>query len=326
MRNSGGVTIEGKAAAEVGTAITDPFDSICAVPVLSGALQVAHAGPASGRADAVVLAIHGIAGNGVAWRAVARELTRDTRLCILAPDLRGRGKNTNLPGPYGISTHVADLLAVLDRFGVRQVVLAGHSMGGSIAARIAADHPRRVASLVLVDGGLPPAGEITDEEAAAANALTVGPAIARHALTFTSSKAYLEFWQMHPAFAQAWNHDVEAYVLHDLDGRPGAWRYRINVDAVEADSEELLRDPSNQNAIERVDAPLRVLRAERGVLDDENPMIPQHALDRFIAEKPAAEVEQVHDVNHYTLTLGESPGPSRVAAAIDAAARAAAGA
>jgi pimeloyl-ACP methyl ester carboxylesterase len=325
MRNPGGVTIRGNAAAEIGTAITDPFASFYAAPVVGGALTVAHAGPAPDRADAVVLAIHGITANLMAWRGVARELTRDTRVCILAPDLRGRGKNAGLPGPYGLDAHVADMLAVLDRFGVQQVVLAGHSMGATLAARIAAEHPRRAASLVLADGGLS-VGEISDEEAAAAHAITVGPAMARQALTFTSSEAYLEFWHLHPAFVEAWNDDVEAYVLHDLAGKPGAWRYRINVEAAEVDSDQMLWDPSNRNVIDRVDAPIRVLRAERGTLDDDNPLIPQHALDRFIAENPAAEVEQVQGVNHYTLTLGESPGPVRVAAAIDAAARAAAGA
>lgn len=325
MRNPGGVTTEGNAAVEVGTAITDPFDSFYAAPVAGGALTVAHAGPVPDRADAVVLAIHGIAANLMAWRSVARELTRDTRACVLAPDLRGRGKNTNLPGPYGLDAHVADLLALLDRFGARQVVLVGHSMGASIAARIAAEHPRRVASLVLVDGGLS-VGEVSDEEAAAAHALTVGPAVARHALTFTSSEAYLDFWHMHPAFTEAWNDDVEAYVLHDLGGKPGAWRYRVNVEALEADSEQMLRDPSNRNAIDRVDAPIRVLRAERGALDDENPLIPRPVLERFVAEHPVAEVEQVLGVNHYTITLGDSRGPVRVAAAIDAAARATTGA
>jgi hypothetical protein len=67
-----------------------------------------------------------------------------------------------------------------------------------------------------------------------------------------------------------------------------------------------------------------VLRAERGALDDENPLIPKPLLERFIADNPAAQVEQVQGVNHYTLMLGEGHGPVRVAAAIDAAAEAAA--
>jgi pimeloyl-ACP methyl ester carboxylesterase len=309
-------------AANGGYPISDPFVDCYTVPVVGGTLTVAHAGPPPDRADAVVLALHGITGNLMIWRAVAREIARNTRVSVLAPDLRGRGENTGLPGPYGLGAHVADMLAVLDHVGVRRAVLAGHSMGAYLAARVAAEHPERVARLVLVDGGVP-IEEISDEAAAAANALTVGPALARHALTFTSDEAYLGFWRQHPALMAAWNDDVAAYVLHDLGGRPGARRYHINVDAVEADSGQMLWDPGNRNVLDRVDVPVHLLRAPRGVLDDENPLISQRTLDDFITDNPAAEVERVQGVNHYTVMLGEGPGPARVAAAIDAAARAA---
>jgi pimeloyl-ACP methyl ester carboxylesterase len=305
-------------ASDLGATITDPFGSRYTAPVAGGTLALAHAGPPPDRAAAVVLAIHGITANQMVWRAVARQMASKERVTILAPDLRGRGENTDLPGPYGLAEHVADMLAVLDHFAVQRAVLAGHSMGAYLAARIAAEHPERVASLVLVDGGIP-VEEISDEAAAAANALTVGPALVRHALTFTSDEAYLDFSRLHPAFLAAWNDDVAAYVLHDLRGKPGARRYHINVDAVEADSEQMLWDPYNRDVIDRADVPVRVLRAERGALDDENPLIPQPVLDSFIAANPAAQVEQVQGVNHYTLMLGEGPGPVRVAAAIDAA-------
>ena len=42
------------------------------------------------------------------------------------------------------------MLAVLDDAGVQRAVVAGHSMGAYVAARLAAEHPERVASLVLV--------------------------------------------------------------------------------------------------------------------------------------------------------------------------------
>jgi lipase len=306
------------------TKVSDPLAASCAVPVRGGRLTVAHTGPAPDCADVVVLAIHGITSNLLAWRAVAREINPEARVSVLAPDLRGRGRSTTLPAPYGFGAHVADMLAVLDHLGVPRAVLVGHSMGAYLAARIAADRPERVASLVLVDGGVP-VGELTDEAAAAANVLTVGPAIARQALTFASDEAYLDFWRLHPAFVNAWNEDVEAYALHDLRGVPGARTFEINVDAVEADSDQMLRDPRTRNALDYSGAHVRVLRAARGSLDDDNPLIPQPALDRFVAENPEADVELVADVNHYTLLLGEGPGPARVAAAIDAAARAAAG-
>jgi lipase len=238
----------------------------------------------------------------------------------LAPDLRGRGQSAGLPGPYGFAPHLADLLAVLDHLGVQRAVLAGHSMGAYLAARLAAEHPERAAGVVLVDGGASFTG-ITPEAAAAGHALTVGTAMARHAITFPSAETYLDFWRQHPAFAAAWNDDVQAYVLHDLVGTPGAFRYVINTDAIVVDSREILFDPINQSAIDRVHVPVRLLRAPRGTLDDDNPMIPRFLLDAFAAEHQAATVEEVAGVNHYTLTLGNSPGPARVAAAIEAIAQ-----
>jgi pimeloyl-ACP methyl ester carboxylesterase len=298
----------------------DPFGPPSAVPVAGGTLTVAHAGPPLDQADAVVLAIHGITGNQMVWRSVARDLTRSTQMSVLAPDLRGRGENAALPGPYGIARHVADMLAVLDHLGVGRAVLVGHSMGAYVAARIAAEHPGRTAGLVLVDGGTP-VSDLTAETAAALNAFLVGPALARHAIPFTSAQVYLDFWRQHPAFVRAWNDDVEAYVLHDLIGKPGSFRYVISVAAIETDGDDMLSDPANRNAIKNVQIPLQLLRAPGGALGDENPLIQQPELDAFIAQHPAAHVEEVHGVNHYTLLLGNSPGPPRVAAAIEAAAR-----
>jgi lipase len=152
-------------------------------------------------------------------------------------------------------------------------------------------------------------------------ALMVGPALARHAISYPSPDAFLDFWRQHPAFAAAWNDDVEAYVLHDLVGDPGAMRYVVNLNAVEADSDEMLSDPTNRTSMDRVQVPVSLLRAPRGTLDDDNPLISRALLDAFAAEHPAARVEDVDEVNHYTVMLGNSPGPARVAAAIEASAQ-----
>jgi lipase len=294
------------------------------VPVSGGMLAVAQAGAPPDRADAVVLAIHGITSNRMVWRSVARHIAEGARLSILAPDLRGRGESAALPAPYGIAAHVEDMLAVLDHFEVSAAVLAGHSMGAYVAARMAGEQPERTAGLVLVDGG-PSVDAFAPETAAAMRAVMVGPALARRALSYASPEAFLDFWSHHPAFTHAWNEDVEAYVLHDLAGDPGALRYVINVHAVEADSDEMLSDPTNRTSMDRVHGPVTLLRAPRGTLDDDNPLISRQLLRAFAAERPAARVEDVEGVNHYTLVLGDSPGPARVAAAIEAAAAGTAG-
>jgi pimeloyl-ACP methyl ester carboxylesterase len=193
-------------------------------------------------------------------------------------------------------------------------------MGAYIASRIAAEHPERTAGLVLVDGGTA-VSELTEEAANAAHAYLVGPALVRRAMPFMSAEAYLDFWRLHPAFTDVWNHDVEAYLLHDLIGKPGAFRYVVSVEAVQVDSGEMTSDRANRDAINQLQIPLHLLRAERGAFGDDHPLITQSELDAFAAQHPTAEIDEVCGVNHYSVLLGDTPGPSRVAAAIESAAR-----
>ena len=89
----------------------------------------------------------------------------------------------------------------------------------------------------------------------------------RLAITFPSADAYDAGWRAHPAFAEAWNDDIEAYVLHDLTGKPGAFKYLVSVQALETDSDDMLSDMVNRNAINLVQTPIHLLRALRGRLN-----------------------------------------------------------
>ncbi len=95
--------------------------------------------------------IHGVDGSSEAWATVATGVAG--RRALIAIDLRGRG-GASMQGPWGVDAHAADVaefLATLDG----PVTLVGHSFGGHVAARVAADRPDLVDALVLVDGGPP---------------------------------------------------------------------------------------------------------------------------------------------------------------------------
>ena len=286
-----------------------------------GRLQVARAGPPPEDAGSVVLALHGVTASMMTWRTVARELRSRPGITLLAPDLRGRGRSAELPGPYGIEAHVEDMIAVLDALGVERAVLTGHSMGAYVAARLAAEHPERVAALVLLDAGLP-LGPPDDPEEMMRGA--VGNAIMRLGITFSSVEAYISAWRSHPAFAVTWNDDVEAYAGYDLVREGNAVRCVASAAAVRADSAEMVVDDATRTALDRVPAsiPVHVLRAERGLFDDnDTPLIPVDDLRAFTAEHPEVRVDAIAGVNHYTLVMGDSPGPAMVAAAIEEACR-----
>jgi pimeloyl-ACP methyl ester carboxylesterase len=97
-----------------------------------------------------VLFLHSLAGNGGQWALQLDHLRRRRRAVAL--DFRGHGDSDPAEdGDYSIAGLVADVGAVADELGLRRFVLAGHSLGGSVAIEYAGRHPERVAGLLLVD-------------------------------------------------------------------------------------------------------------------------------------------------------------------------------
>jgi lipase len=298
--------------------VSGPFDCV-GIAVSGGELTVARAGSPPGADVVVVLAVHGMTGSHVVWQPIARALDGVEGVCLLAPDLRGRGGSATLPRPYGIAAHVADLLAVLDHAGTGRAVLVGHSIGAHFVARLAAEHPARVAGVVLLDGGLPvlpiPGDWDEDLEARAA------PAVDRMDAVEESLDDYVARWHTHPALVGAWNADIEAYVRYDMTDDGCGVRCVVSEEAVVTDGVELMLDGETRTAIMRVHAPIWLLRAPRGLFDDDHPVIAPSAREAFVAARPEARVEDVAGANHYTLVLGDGPGPLRAAAAIAEAVR-----
>jgi pimeloyl-ACP methyl ester carboxylesterase len=97
-----------------------------------------------------VLFLHSLAGNGGQWSLQLDHLRRHRRAVAL--DFRGHGDSDPAEnGDYSIPGLVGDVEAAADQLGLRRFVLAGHSLGGSVAIEYAGRHPERVAGLLLVD-------------------------------------------------------------------------------------------------------------------------------------------------------------------------------
>jgi pimeloyl-ACP methyl ester carboxylesterase len=69
---------------------------------------------------------------------------------------RGLGGSTRpvQAGPTSVTVQAEDAAGLLDHLGVDRAHLAGHSWGGAIVLELAAMHPTRVASLVLLEPAL----------------------------------------------------------------------------------------------------------------------------------------------------------------------------
>ena len=98
---------------------------------------------------------HGFGRSGRFWFSLIPYLSRFYR--IVCPDLRGLGQSSrdfDLASGISVENYISDLLCIADAVGVRQFHYAGESLGGIIGMALAATHPGRVRTLLLLSAPL----------------------------------------------------------------------------------------------------------------------------------------------------------------------------
>lgn len=116
-------------------------------PVFGGKVWVYELGR---ERDETVVLVHGIGDRGSRdWDRLLPELAE--RYHVLALDLPGFGRSDAGNRLYSPENYSALLDFLAQRYIRRPFRLVGHSLGGAIALRFAADHPEAVSQLVLVD-------------------------------------------------------------------------------------------------------------------------------------------------------------------------------
>ncbi len=111
--------------------------------------HVRDTGPTSQPSAPVLLLLHGFGSSLHTWDAWAEALQATHR--VIRVDLPGAGLTGPDPGNRYSDAHaVSQLAALLGQLGVARASLVGHSMGGRLAWRFAAEQPQQVDKLVLV--------------------------------------------------------------------------------------------------------------------------------------------------------------------------------
>ena len=95
-----------------------------------------------------LVCIHGVGSSLDAWSGVVERLSDS--FTILTFDLRGHGQSSRVKGRYEIDDFVNEALALADKAGFSTFNLAGFSLGGLIAQRLALTHLDRLRKLVLL--------------------------------------------------------------------------------------------------------------------------------------------------------------------------------
>lgn len=97
--------------------------------------------------------VHGLGGSLTSWAAIAPALARVGR--VIAIDLPGFGRSPGRPRQVTLAANQMLLHRFLVQVAGSPAILVGHSMGGTIAAMLSAQHPATTAGLIFVDPAVP---------------------------------------------------------------------------------------------------------------------------------------------------------------------------
>lgn len=195
-----------------------------------------------GMQDRPALALHCMMGNGSYWRPIAGALADLVQMT--APDLPGHGQSDDWPGePPDFHTYVTRLVAPLI---TRPLDLIGHSLGATVALRIAVAAPEAVRSLTLIEPVLFAAAPDARNDAV----MDEIAALAQTGDAEGAAKRFLSIWGG-----------------IDWDQQTPAGRARLvrQIALVIAGNETLMRDSANilrEGGLESIDAPVLLVMGE----------------------------------------------------------------
>ena len=238
-----------------------------------------------------IVFVHANGFNARTYRTILAPLAEDLR--ILAVDQRGHGRSTLPAETVGRTSWNGlrdDLLALLQTLDLNDVVLAGHSMGGTacvLAQALAADRVRRV---VLFDPVVMPAAGPVDPEQLSNSPLVQG-ALRRRSV-FPDKATVVSAYTGRGAF-RTWQGEMLADYVADGFRERDDGQVELSCAPEWEASNFASHAHDTWGAFEQAKVPIRILRAEEGSTCREDPK-----LDALVAAG-RIEVETIAGTSHF---------------------------
>jgi pimeloyl-ACP methyl ester carboxylesterase len=114
------------------------------LPDSANPIAVYDSGPSN---KPVLFFIHGLAINSLVWKYLIESLQNDFR-CI-AIDLPGHGESWKYRGTFSMSFYAQTVRAAIEKMGLKNITIIGHSMGGQIAILLSLQIAPLIEKLIL---------------------------------------------------------------------------------------------------------------------------------------------------------------------------------
>jgi|SRR5882672_1594261 len=167
----------------------------------------------------VMLCVHGGAAHAHWFDFVAGAFTADYH--VLGLDQRGHGDSQWAnPPDYSYRRFAADLAEFAEKLDLRNFVLIGHSMGGTVSLEYAATYPGRAGKLIIVDSTV----KMTEERVASLR--DVG---SRKGSNYATREEFLARFRLRPAGTSAAPEVLRHLAQNSARQFPdGTWRHKFD--------------------------------------------------------------------------------------------------
>jgi pimeloyl-ACP methyl ester carboxylesterase len=165
-----------------------------------------------------MLCIHGGAAHGHWFDFVAPGFTADYHVRSL--DLRGHGDSEAADPPaYTYADYASDIDEFVQALDLRDFVLMGHSMGGTVSLVYAASYPSRVKKLIVIDSTVNLSAERIGR------LRDIG---SRPGRDYDSKEEMVSKYRLRPGNPQATPEVVRYIAERSVKEVNGAWRYKFD--------------------------------------------------------------------------------------------------
>jgi pimeloyl-ACP methyl ester carboxylesterase len=222
-----------------------------------------------------LLLLHGLFGSSANWHGIASALSDNVP--VISVDLRNHGRS-HWDEAMGYEEMACDLRALLVHLGIERVSVAGHSMGGKAAMWLALTHPERVEALVAADiAPVTYPGRFT----------AIIETLRELDLTELGSRREADLRLAGALHSPA----LRSYLLQNLVKDGEAWRWRLNLAALDGAMDELMSFP-DPNARQYPGPALFVYGTESDYVNGEH-------LPRIRTLFPLARLRAVPNAGHW---------------------------
>jgi esterase len=210
---------------------------------------------------------------------------------IYAIDLPNHGRSEHT-SETSLQSMAATMLHWMDSLGLDCVDLLGHSLGGKVCMELALRHPQRVNRLIVADIAPVAYPRRHDDVFAAFRAVDL-KTITSRAEAEAQMKPYVELASTRSFLLKNLEKatDNGSGMVKNSEGSLSNWRWRINLDALEAGYNDFIG--ANTNSCKPFDKPVLFIKGENS-----NYILPEHKRS-ILALFPNASVKVINNTEHW---------------------------